>query len=127
VDNVTPLAPEPPEPPRPLGVEGRRLWDSLWNLRRAWIDRATDLEHVALLCESMDERMGLRLKAIRSNSDWRDRVALRNLDEQIRVLLADLGLNPTDRKSLNVGGGGGSDGHNRLAGLRATLPGARTT
>jgi hypothetical protein len=126
VDNVVPLAPEPPEPPRPLGREGRRLWDSIWNLRRAWIDRAVDLEHVALLCESMDERMGVRVRAMR-DGEWRDRVALRNLDEQIRVLMAALGLNPTDRKALNAGGGAGSDNSNRLAGLRASLPGATRT
>jgi len=121
VGDVLPLAGSPPEPPRTLGTEGRRLWDSIWGLRRPWIDRAADLEHVAMLCESMDERQFVRLKALRGD-DWRDRVALRNLDAQIATLMGALGLNPVDRKSLNVGGGG--DANSRLANLRATLPGA---
>src|SRR5215207_3590578 len=119
--DVLPLSGPPPDPPRPLGVEGRRLWDSIWGLNRSWIDRALDLEHVAMLCESMDERMSVRLRALRGE-DWRDRVALRNLDEQIRVLMAALGLNPTDRKAMSVGGS--VDANSRLAGIRSQLPGA---
>src|SRR5215213_4948773 len=112
MSEVTSLIPDPPDPPRPLGAEGRRLWDALWNLNRQWIDRQIDVEHVALLCESMDERIGLRVRTLRSN-DWRDRVALRALEAQIAQLMAVLGLNPTDRKALAKQEGTG-DGTSRL-------------
>jgi hypothetical protein len=103
-----------PEPPRPLGSEGRKFWDRVWGLRKNWIDTAVDLDHVALLCESMDERMGLRIAVLRDGS-WRDRVALRALDAQIAALMASLALNPTDRKALSVGG----EARGKLAELRA--------
>lgn len=108
------VQPSPPEPPRPLGVEGRKLWDRVWGLRKLWIDKAMDLDHVALLCESVDERQGLRLQVLRGGT-WRDRVALRALDGQVADLMAALALNPTDRKALNVG----SEARGKLAELRA--------
>lgn len=92
-----------PEPPRPLGEEGRRSWDRLWALRRAWIEADADLEHVQLLCESVDERVGLRVRVLRAN-EWRDRVALRALDAQIAELVGELGLNPVDRERISTGG-----------------------
>jgi hypothetical protein len=113
---VAPMPSGIPDPPRTLGKEGQRLWESIWGLRKAWISQQIDVEHVALLCESMDERQMLRLRALRGD-DWRDRVALRNLDEQIRILMSALGLNPTDRKALSTGGTG--DPNSRLAALRA--------
>lgn len=96
-----PMAPEPPEPPRPLGPEGLKLWNRVWTQGRAWISPTTDIEHVLLLCESMDERTQLRLAVLRG-SDWRDRVALRQLDHQLQSLLSALAFNPVDRTRLGV-------------------------
>lgn len=96
-----------PQPPRPLGVEGTRTWVGVWGLRKPWIDKRLDLEHVALLAESMDERMRLRFAVLQDGS-WRDRIGLRQLDAQIADLLAELGLNPTDRKALRAASGEGS-------------------
>jgi len=74
----------------------------VWGLRTTWIDIDRDLEHVLLLCESIDERVGLRVKVLRDPNDWRGRTALRNLDQQIADLIGRLGLNPTERQQLTV-------------------------
>jgi len=92
---------ETPEPPRPLGPEGLKLWERVWTNGRAWISDRTDIEHVLLLCESMDERTALRLQVLRG-SDWRDRVALRSLEHQIVGMLSSLAFNPVDRTRLGV-------------------------
>jgi hypothetical protein len=55
-----PMAAEPPTPPRPLGPEGLKLWNRIWEQGRTWISLNSDLEMVTLLCESMDERSQLR-------------------------------------------------------------------
>ena len=96
-----------PQPPRPLGVEGTRTWVGVWGLRKPWIDKRLDLEHVALLAESMDERVRLRFAVLQDGS-WRDRIGLRQLDAQIADLMGALGLNPTDRKTLRAADSDGS-------------------
>lgn len=96
-----PMAHETPEPPRPLGPEGRKLWDRIWAAGSAWISPSTDLDHVTILCETMDERTALRLTVLRG-SDWRDRVALRQIDHQLVTLLSSLAFNPTERTRLGL-------------------------
>lgn len=96
-----PMAQEPPEPPRPLGPEGLRLWKRIWEAGRAWISPTSDIEHVLILCETMDERSQLRLNVLRG-SDWRDRVALRSIDHQLSSMLSALAFNPVDRSRLGV-------------------------
>jgi phage terminase small subunit len=97
-----PMAAEAPTPPRPLGPEGLKLWNRIWDQGRTWISPDTDLEMVTLLCESMDERSQLRLLVLRGTGDWRDRVALRSLDGQLQTMLSLLGMSPTDRSKLGV-------------------------
>jgi len=97
-----PMATEPPTPPRPLGPEGLKLWNRIWQQGRTWITPSSDLEMVTLLCESMDERSQLRLIVLRGSADWRDRVALRSLDSQLQTMLSLLGMSPTDRTKLGV-------------------------
>jgi phage terminase small subunit len=96
-----PMAPEAPTPPRPLGQEGLKLWNRIWDHGKTWISPTSDIELVTLLCESMDERTQLRLTVLRG-SDWRDRVALRSLESQLVSMLSALGLNPVDRTRLGV-------------------------
>lgn len=96
-----PMAQEPPEPPRPLGPEGMRLWKRIWEAGRAWVSPTSDIEHVLILCETMDERSQLRLNVLRG-SDWRDRVALRSIDGQLTSMLSALGFNPIDRSRLGI-------------------------
>jgi len=96
-----PMATEPPTPPRPLGPEGLKLWNRIWDEGKSWISPASDLEVVILLCESMDERTQLRLQVLKG-SDWRDRVALRSLESQIVSMLSAIGFDPVSRTKLGV-------------------------
>jgi phage terminase small subunit len=96
-----PMAQEPPEPPRPLGPEGMKLWNRVWEAGRAWISANSDVEHVLIMCETMDERSQLRLNVLRG-ADWRDRVALRSIDSQLTSMLSALGFNPIDRSRLGI-------------------------
>jgi hypothetical protein len=96
-----PMAAEPPTPPRPLGPEGLKLWNRIWDEGKSWISPASDLEMVILLCESMDERTQLRLQVLKG-SDWRDRVALRSLESQIVSMLSSIGFDPISRTKLGV-------------------------
>jgi len=96
-----PMADATPQPPRPLGQEGMKLWNRIWDSGRTWISPTSDIELVTILCESMDERTLLRLTVLRG-TDWRDRVALRTLEGQLVSILSALGLNPTDRSRLGV-------------------------
>ena len=97
-----PSAPDVPEPLRPLGREGTRMWERVWQMRSRWISRSIDIDHVMVLCESVDERVALRVRVLQGG-EWRDRVALRALDEQIANMMGALGMNPTERAKLNVG------------------------
>lgn len=97
-----PRKPRPPRPLRPLGQEGKATWNRIWGMQASWIDQTRDLEHVTVLCECMDERVGLRVKILRDPDDWRSRAALRALDAQVIELVGKLGLNPTDRQALSV-------------------------
>lgn len=90
-----------PRPPRPLGREGTLLWKRIWGMDKPWISEAIDIDHVTMLCESIDERVALRVTVLRGG-DWRDRVALRALDSQIADLMSKLGLNPSDRSGLGL-------------------------
>lgn len=101
--SVTALPPagEPPEPLRPLGTEGRRMWDRVWSSGQTWVAPGTDIELVQMVCEAMDERVALRVQVLRG-SDWRDRVALRSLESDIRSMLGALGFTPVDRTRMGV-------------------------
>ena len=90
-----------PTPARPLGVEGERMWVRVWSGGQSWVSPATDIEHVLVLCEAVDERDALR-QLVLANGDWRDRVALRQLDSQILSQLSALGFNPVERTRLGL-------------------------
>lgn len=102
--NVTPLpaADGIPEPLRELFTEGRRMWERVWTSGATWLSVTTDIELVQMLCESMDERESLRAVVLSGEADWRDRVALRNIEGQIHSWLSVLGWNPSDRGKLGV-------------------------
>ena len=98
-----PMASSEPDALRPLGEQGQALWSRLWTSGAAWISPTTDIELVQLLCESMDERQMLREVVMAGGADWRDRVALRNLEAEIKSMLSILAFTPTDRTRLGVG------------------------
>lgn len=109
-----------PEPLRELGPEGMRAWLRVWTLGSPWIRLDADIELVTILCESIDERSILRLEVL-ENGEWRDRVALRTLDDQIMRMMGDLGLNPMERAKLDIVEGP----KGRLAELRAARAAAQ--
>jgi hypothetical protein len=49
----------------------------------------------------MDERIALRVAVLRG-SDWRDRVALRSIEHDLRTMLSALGMTPVDRTRMGV-------------------------
>ena len=77
------------------------MWDRIWPSGGSWIAPSTDIELVQMACEAMDERVSLRVAVLRG-SEWRDRVALRTLEGDLRHMLSALGLTPTDRSRLGV-------------------------
>lgn len=91
-----------PEPLRPLGDEGARMWQRIWTGGAVWLAPGSDIELVQLACETVDERCSLREFVLSGSAEWRDRVALRNLDDQIKAHLSALGFTPIDRTRMGV-------------------------
>lgn len=91
-----------PDPLRPLGTEGRRSWDRIWSGGAVWLSPASDIDIVQAFCEALDEREPLRSLVMSGEGDWRDRVALRNLDAQIKSCLSIIGFTPVDRTRMGV-------------------------
>lgn len=88
-----------PEPHRPLGSAGRQLWDRVWLEGFAWVSPQVDVELLQMVCEQVDERQALRVKVLR-DGEWRERLALRQLDRQVLECLSLLGFTPVDRARL---------------------------
>jgi hypothetical protein len=93
---------EIPEPLRLLGEHGLATWNRIWQSGASWISGPTDIEIIQLLCESVEERLNLRFHALQ-NKDWRDRVALRAIDNFIISIYSLLGFSPADRSKLGFG------------------------
>jgi hypothetical protein len=102
--SVATLAPADgvPSPLRPLLPEGQRMWDRIWSEGAVWLSPNTDIELVQMLAETMDEREGLRRFVMSGEAEWRDRVALRSVDDQIKSILSALGFTPADRTRMGV-------------------------
>jgi len=90
-----------PEPARPLLKYGREFWDKVWRNGLQWISVNTDSELLLMTCELVDERWNLRVRVMQSN-DWRERRALRELDDRIIRNLSLMGFTPADRSRLGV-------------------------
>ena len=90
----------PALPPAGLGEAGKAAWTRTW-ADTPWL---TEADHgvVLLLSESEDERQALRAGVMAGTGTWRDRVALRQLDAQIRAYLTLLGLTPMARHRLGA-------------------------
>ena len=94
------LVATPTSVPAGLGEAGQAAWVRTW-ADTPWL---TDADHgvVLLLAESEDERQALRACVMAGTGTWRDRVALRQLDGQIRAYLTLLGLTPMARHRLGA-------------------------
>jgi hypothetical protein len=90
-----------PDPSRPLLKYGKEFWDKVWGSGLTWISANTDAELLLMTCELVDERWNLRVRVMQSN-DWRERRALRELDDRIIRNLSLLGFTPADRSKLGV-------------------------
>ena len=90
-----------PNPSRPLLKYGREFWDKVWLNGLQWISVNTDSELLLMTCELVDERWNLRVRVMQSN-DWRERRALRELDDRIIRNLSLMGFTPADRSRLGV-------------------------
>jgi hypothetical protein len=90
-----------PDPARPLLKYGREFWDKVWGSGLSWISANTDAELLLMTCELVDERWNLRVRVMQSN-DWRERRALREIDDRIIRNLSLLGFTPADRSKLGV-------------------------
>jgi hypothetical protein len=90
-----------PDPDRPLLKYGKEFWDKVWGSGLSWISANTDAEILLMTCELVDERWNLRVRVMQSN-DWRERRALRELDDRIIRNLSLLGFTPADRSKLGV-------------------------
>jgi hypothetical protein len=90
-----------PDPARPLLKYGREFWNKVWGSGLTWISANTDAELLLMTCELVDERWNLRVRVMQSN-DWRERRALRELDDRIIRNLSLLGFTPADRSKLGV-------------------------
>jgi hypothetical protein len=55
-----------------------------------------------MLAETMEEREALRGEVLSGQAEWRDRVALRSIDDQIKSMLSALGFTPVDRTRMGV-------------------------
>jgi hypothetical protein len=89
-----------PALPEGLGEAGKAAWTRTW-ADTPWL---TEVDHgvVLLLAESEDERQALRAGVMAGTGTWRDRVALRQIDAQIRAYLTLLGLTPMARHRLGA-------------------------
>jgi hypothetical protein len=97
-----PMVSDVPEPPRELGDAGLELWNRTWLSGFTWLSVNTDIHLLAMTCEQLDERVGLRELVLSSPDSWRERAALRELEKAIRSNLSLLGFTPTDRMKLGI-------------------------
>lgn len=91
---------EVPTPPETLGEVGLEHWERIWKAASAWISQASDFPLVALTCELFDEREELRELLESDPQNYRQRIALRELEKSLIRNLSLLGLSPADRSRL---------------------------
>lgn len=89
-----------PTPPRRLEESGIELWNNAWTL--GWISKTADYTALALLCERMDERDILVNWMFENPDDWRQRAALRKLEDSIESSMRSLILTPEARLKAGV-------------------------
>lgn len=89
-----------PDPPRRLEESGITLWNTAISLN--WVSNQADLPLLAVLCEQLDERDLLRSFVLDNVDDWRQRAALRKLEDSINFSFSKLLMTPADRVKAGV-------------------------
>lgn len=101
-DAIAPLEYGYVEPLRPLGVAGKKFWDSIFGAGEMWISIRTDTQLVQLVCEQLDRRERL-LELWQDNpSDRSLNMSLFDVEKQIVSGLSLLGFSPADRTRLGL-------------------------
>ena len=93
---------EVPTPPETLGEVGLEHWERIWKAGAAWISEGSDFPLVALTCELFEEREQLRDLLEGDPQNYRQRIALRELEKALIRNLSLLGLSPADRARLGL-------------------------
>jgi len=78
-----------PEPLRHLWPNGLAVWTHIWSGSVYEAAQPTVVELAQLVCEQIDERFKLRVDVL-NHGQWRDRAALRALDQQIAANLTTI-------------------------------------
>lgn len=103
-----------PEPFNPLGIDGRRYWDTIWK-HGAHLDANIDTLLLEDLCQAIDEMQEMR-RAIATGQVSRIQKTsngtlivhpfvnqIKEYRVQIRSWMSNLGIGPTERMRLGLG------------------------
>ena len=103
-----------PTPP-PLGVDGRALWDHIWEAGRTWLSPDSDITIVTHLCQAHDEAEEIRRALALGDIPRFYKLPngslvshplitqLKDLRAQMTAWLAAIGFSPADRARLGIG------------------------
>lgn len=96
-----PMADGVPDLPAAVGLDGRRLWDRIWQNGITWISPQSDMEAAEQACRLADDLATSRerYRATRDPSDGR---MVATFVRELANALSDLGFNPTARARLGV-------------------------
>lgn len=86
--------------PGHLGERGLAFWARAWGEAVVWLSPQTDYDAVVMAAEMFDEREKLRRRP--GGNKGADRIRLRELDKELRSLLAELGFTPAARTKLGL-------------------------
>jgi hypothetical protein len=90
----------PPAPPSLL-LEGRSLWNQVWEGAMLWLSPRTDMAAVEEVCRIEDD-VAVARNRYRVTSDPKDARALVALNRALTAGLASLGFDPAARTRLGV-------------------------
>jgi hypothetical protein len=96
-----PGAVDVPAPPASLLLEGRSLWNQVWDGAMLWLSPRTDMAAVEEVCRLEDD-IALARERYRVTREPKDARALIGLNRALTAGLASLGFDPAARTRLGV-------------------------